>query len=606
MLKTGYWPVYRPDDTIARGGVHPLVPLNHRIRVIGMPLIAIMAYAQVGTERPGPVFWVALIATAVVWPQLAWLVASRSPDGKSAELRNLLIDSFLAGAWVAEIHFGLFPAAVIVSAMTTACLSVGGPALFRRAFAAVVAGALLVGLSSRFEVSLGSSVVASGICLVCLFLFTSVFGLYSYVQTRRVIRARKEVAEQHAMIEDQVRIIERALQAALDANEDAKAADASKSAFLANMSHELRTPLNAILGYSEILTEDARAAGQSALVADLEKIATAGRHLLALINEVLDLSKLEAGKTRLHLETFDIAQMVGDVVTTVRPVVEKNSNRLEIVCPPGIGEMREDAMKVRQVLLNLLSNAGKFTRQGVVSLEAARASDQDGDWVVFRVRDTGIGIPAETQALLFQPFVQADAGTQKKYGGTGLGLAISRKLCELMGGGVTLESQPGRGSTFTVRLPILETDDVEASAVRPNMRRGGSGVMRALSEPLQLPVALVVDDDPVERELMERVCVREGFSVVACGDGADALRLAREARPHVIILDIVMKGMDGWQVLEALKADPVLERIPVVVVSILDERDRGLSLGARAYFVKPVSHERLATLFSRLRSKRAS
>ena len=192
MMKTGYWPVYRPDDEGAKGRVHPLVPLNHRIRVIGMPLVAVMAYAQVGSQRPGPVFWSALLATALVWPQLAWLVSSRSPDGKRAELRNLLIDSFLVGAWVAEIHFGLFPAAVIVSAMTTACLSVGGPALFRRAFAAVVVGAVFVGLSTGFEVALGSSVVASGICLLCLFLFMSVFGLYSFVQTRRVIRARKE------------------------------------------------------------------------------------------------------------------------------------------------------------------------------------------------------------------------------------------------------------------------------------------------------------------------------------------------------------------------------------------------------------------------------
>ncbi|HMA29069.1 MAG TPA: ATP-binding protein [Thermoanaerobaculia bacterium] len=604
MMKTDTWPTERPDDTGARGRVHPLVPLNHRIRVIAMPLIAFMAWAQVGAQRPGPVFLGALVATALVWPQLAYLVSSRSADGKRAELRNLLIDSFLAGAWVAETHFGLFPAAVIVSAMMTACLSVGGPPLFWRALAAVASGAVVVGLSTGFEVSLGSSVVASSICLACLFLFTSVFGLYSFVQTRRVIRARKEVADQHDQIRDQYRIIERALQAALDANEEAKAADASKSAFVANMSHELRTPLNAILGYSEILAEDARAAGQPGLVADLGKIETAGRHLLELINEILDLSKLEAGKTRLYLETFDIAQAVSDAVTTARPVVERNRNRLEIVCPSGIGDMREDVTKVRQVLLNLLSNAGKFTKEGVVTLEAGRATADDGDWVVFRVRDTGIGIPAETQARLFEPFVQADAGTQKKFGGTGLGLAITRKLCQLMGGDVTLESEPGRGSTFTVRLPVLETEDVDASRVRPAMRRGGSGVMRAVTEPSQRPLALVVDDDPVERELMGRICEREGFAVAACGGGEEALRIAKERGPHVIILDIVMKGIDGWQVLEALKADPALERIPVVIVSVLDERDRGLSLGARAYFVKPVSHERLATFFSRLRSGR--
>jgi signal transduction histidine kinase len=605
MEKDGTGPVTRPDDTGTRGRMHPLVPLNHRIRTIAMPLVAVIAYAQVGASRPGPIFWSALLATAFVWPQLAYLVSSRSRDGKGAELRNLLIDSFLAGAWVAETHFGLFPAGVIVTAMTTACLGVGGPSLFWKGLVAVASGAAVVGLSTGFEVSLGSSVATSSISLACLILFTWVFGLDSFQQTRRLIRARKEVAEQHGQIRDQYRIIERALQAALDANEEAKAADASKSAFLANMSHELRTPLNAILGYSEILAEDARAAGQTALVADLDKIETAGRHLLGLINEVLDLSKLEAGKTRLYLETFDIAEAVSDVVTTVRPVVERNLNRFEVVCSAVIGEMREDVTKVRQVLLNLLSNAGKFTEKGVVTLEAGRATADDGDWVVFRVRDTGIGIPAETQARLFEPFVQADAGTQKRYGGTGLGLAITRKLCQLMGGDVTLESEPGRGSTFTVRLPVLETEDVETSRVRPAMRRGGSGVMPALTEPLQRPLALVVDDDPVERELLGRICEREGFAVAACGGGDEALRLAKERGPHVILLDIVMKGMDGWQVLEALKSDPALERIPVVVVSILDERDRGLSLGARAYFVKPVSHERLATLFSRLRSGRA-
>ena len=192
-----------------------------------MPLVAIVAYAQVGASRPGPVFWSALVATAFVWPQLAYLVSSRSPDGKRAELRNLLIDSFLAGAWVAETHFGLFPAGVIVTAMTTACLGVGGPPLFWRGLVAVATGAALVGVSTGFEVSLGSSVLASGICLACLFLFTSLFGLYSFSQTRRVLRARKEIAGQHGQIRDQVRIIERALQAALDANEDAKAADAS-------------------------------------------------------------------------------------------------------------------------------------------------------------------------------------------------------------------------------------------------------------------------------------------------------------------------------------------------------------------------------------------
>jgi signal transduction histidine kinase len=237
------------------------------------------------------------------------------------------------------------------------------------------------------------------------------------------------------------------------AMEAAAQADQAKSQFLANMSHELRTPLNAIIGYSEMLQEEAADTGQDGFIPDLLKIHSSAKHLLALINDILDLSKIEAGKMELFLETFDVANVIKEVATMVQPLVEKNGNALTIQCADDLRLMHADVTRVRQCLFNLLSNASKFTQKGTITLQAARLQQTGQDWIQLCVRDTGIGMTPEQLQRMFKAFSQADASTTRKFGGTGLGLAITRKFCQMMGGDVGVESEYGKGSTFTIQLP---------------------------------------------------------------------------------------------------------------------------------------------------------
>jgi signal transduction histidine kinase/CheY-like chemotaxis protein len=371
-----------------------------------------------------------------------------------------------------------------------------------------------------------------------------------------------------------------------------EAASRHKSQFLANMSHELRTPMNAIIGVSEMMLEDARELGLADQVEPLERILRAARHLLALINEILDLSKIEAGKMELELESFQITPLVRDVAATVQPTADKNGNRIEIVCPDALGSMRADQIRIRQALLNLASNAVKFTERGVVTISAAREGGNGREWIVFRVSDTGIGMTPEQIGRLFQDFTQADSSTTRKYGGTGLGLAISRRFCRMMGGDITVESAPGRGSTFTIRLPaVVDETASPAGAGAPNPQVVSQAPSRASRR--ALPQILVVDDDPTVRELMVRHLTKEGFEVLTAAGGVEGLAQARRAHPAAITLDVMMPDIDGWTVLAAVKGDPTLADIPVVLVTIVDDRQRGYALGATDYLVKPVDRRRL-------------
>jgi GAF domain-containing protein/CheY-like chemotaxis protein len=377
-----------------------------------------------------------------------------------------------------------------------------------------------------------------------------------------------------------------------DKSRQLEAADRHKSEFLANMSHELRTPLNAIIGYSEMLQEDAADLGAEQFTDDLKRINAAGKHLLELINAVLDLSKIEAGKMELYLETFEVPTLVRDIAAVIQPLAAKNANRLEVGCREEVGTMRADLTKVRQALFNLLSNACKFTDRGTISLTVAREASDGQDWMMFRVSDTGIGMTPEQLTRLFEAFSQADAATTRKYGGTGLGLALSRRLCRMMGGDVTVTSESGRGSTFTIRLParVLEATAAAAPGSHPS--------------PPGIGTVLVIDDEAAVRDLMQRFLGREGFRVIAAAGGEEGLRRARELRPDAITLDVMMPGMDGWAVLSALKADPDVADIPVIMLTIVDDRNLGYALGASDYLTKPIDRERLVAVLKQHRRDR--
>ena len=395
-------------------------------------------------------------------------------------------------------------------------------------------------------------------------------------------------------------------QSAMIEKMSAESANKAKSQFLANMSHELRTPLNAIIGYSEMLSEEAVEEGYEDLSPDLHKIRSAGKHLLSLINEILDLSKIEAGRMELHIEEFDFAALINDVIATANPLVLVNGNELVVNNNCNIELAHTDSTKVRQILLNLISNASKFTKKGKITVTVDNSSKNEIDWIDIEVNDTGIGMSAEQLSRVFEPFAQADSATTRKYGGTGLGLTITQRFCEMLGGSITVHSEPDLGSTFSIHLPakISKEHTHAKSGIAPavnrnpydaqqsrSIQRGGGQERRDTISSI-----LVIDDDPAISDLATRYFHKQGIKVHTAANGAEGLRLAKEVKPQFITLDVMMPGMDGWSVLRQLKADPELRGIPVSMLTMIDEQGLGAALGAENYLLKPVDWEDLGNL----------
>ena len=433
---------------------------------------------------------------------------------------------------------------------------------------------------------------AAAFIVSLLIVWTTTFGIGYFGNSSLLIGERVLAAQASILLMTLGALVLAALFAEIrDKGQQLEIASQHKSQFLANMSHELRTPLNAIIGYSEILQEDVKELGQDQLAPDLKRIENAGRHLLGVINDILDLSKIEAGRMDVFLEDVELVPLLDEVRSIITPLTEKNGNTLDFRLSPKLGSLRTDRTKLKQSLLNVLSNGNKFTQNGRLTLVVERI-DGDRAMVRFVISDTGIGMDEEQLGRLFQAFSQADASTTKKFGGTGLGLAITRHFCRLLGGDISVTSRRGEGSTFTITLPDRAVAPAQIEAAKAPHHVSGD-VNNAIT-------VLVVDDDPAAHDLLTAKLKGESYRLVHANSGEEALELARKIQPDAITLDVLMPKTDGWAVLSALKADRELVDIPVVMVTVVPDRGLGLSLGAVDVLTKPVDRAQLTALLHRL------
>ena len=406
----------------------------------------------------------------------------------------------------------------------------------------------------------------------------------------------KEVKKLTNSLKNMTKVLERRTKDLEESKTLAESANKAKSNFLANMSHELRTPLNAILGYSEMLQEEAQDLGHVDYIADLEKINNSGNHLLELINEILDLSKIESGKMNLFIEKINIKTLIDDVRRTVEPLVRKNNNTLHINIDDSVDVMHADLTKTKQLLLNLLSNASKFTENGDIYLDLESDLIENKYYIKFIIHDTGIGIKTEQMKNLFKEFSQADNSTTRKYGGTGLGLVLCKKFCEMMGGEINVESEYGKGSKFSVIIPKAILGGKQAKALQKNY--DNLSIYKSETSERQNTV-LVIDDDSNVRDMMYRNLTKEGVNIAFAKNGEEGIKLAKQLQPSVITLDITMPNRDGWSILHELKGNPELRDIPVVLVTIVDDKEKGYALGAADYLLKPINWDNLVTVIKK-------
>jgi len=530
-----------------------------------------MAAMQIGITYDPLLFALSIVIAIAASVTALWLTFYFRVEGQRGEGWKKLGSGLIMGAAIAGLHYTGMLAAHFTTATDPGQTT--GVVLDQKWLAYFISGGTLFTL---------------GLCLFGIFISKrfSMKDSEILLKSEEIYRMNEELLSLNGHLEQLVR--ERTAQLE-KAHDEAIRANRIKSQFLANMSHELRTPLNAIIGYSEMLQEDAEDLGEAGFVEDLGKISHAGKHLLTLINDILDISKIEAGKMEIYFETCDLSELIQDAADTVAPLMEANANRLEVHRLEG--EITTDVTKLRQILINLLSNAGKFTKQGQVVLKVGREARDGEPGYRFSVQDSGIGMSPEQMDKLFQPFTQADNSTTRQYGGTGLGLAISRRYCELMGGDIRVESSPGAGSTFVCWLP--------ASRSAPASNEQAVGPVADSEAETNSARILLIDDEESSEQLLQRYLAKEGWTVAYAGNGQKGLALAKKLRPKVICLDILMPGMDGWSVLSQLKNDPDTKDIPVVIWSMSSDKQLGFALGAAEYLVKPVQREQLVSVIDK-------
>ena len=546
LLETDGGLARRPDTRI-----HPIVKLDYFVRLLACPLPAVVilsARSSAGDATP-PTLWIALALYGIVWPHAAFFLARRSNDTRRTEMRLLLLDAAASGAAIAFASFQTVPTLMLVTGFATILGSVGGVPFLIAGMSILLASMLITAATvTGFAVMPNGTPVSTGLAALALFGFQTMMGLLAYRTARSFVRSRRQIAEQSEEIRRQN-------EALVEAREEALQAAQAKAAFLATMSHEIRTPLNGVLGMTRLLVDTPLTAEQQDFVGTIQ---VSGTTLLTVINGILDYSRIESGRLELEQEPFSVRAVVEEALEIVGTHARENGNELVCEVSPDVPTLiLGDATRLRQILTNLAGNAVKFTHEGeiVVSVRRLEGESTISAELQFSVRDTGIGIPADRIPLLFAPFSQADASTTRRYGGTGLGLAISRRLTELMGGTISVQSTAGTGSTFSFTIHALLARDERSSPGLSSVQLAGQHV-------------LIVEDNATARRVLCAQLESWGMKPEPAEDAAQAIRaLAHKEHFALAILDRHMPDVDGLTLAQRIRQDARYGDLPLILLS---------------------------------------